>query len=57
MVLLLYQRHKISSKLYDVLTESRGPHGEPVQYQQKSLFADVDSPNTQAANNLKRRGI
>ena len=48
-------RHKISSKLYDVLTESRGPHGEPVQYQQKSLFADIDSPNTEAANNLKRK--
>ena len=48
-------RHKLSSKLYDVLTESRGPHGEPVQYQEKSLFSDVNSPNNQAAYNQKRR--
>lgn len=48
-------RYKISEKLYDVVTESRGPHGEPVEYQQKSLFHDVDSPNTQAAINLRKR--
>jgi len=48
-------RYKISEKLYDVYTESRGPHGEPVEYQQKSLFHEVDSPNTQAAINLRKR--
>lgn len=48
-------RYKISEKLYDVYTESRGPHGEPVEYQQRSLFHDVNSPNTQAAINLKKR--
>ena len=48
-------RYKISEKLYDVFTEPRGPHGEPVKYQQRSLFHDVDSPNTQAAINLRKR--
>lgn len=48
-------RHRLSAKLYDVLTESRGPHGEPVQYQEKSLFSDLHSPNNQAAMNQKRR--
>ena len=48
-------RYKISEKLYDVFTEPRGPHGDPVEYQQRSLFHDVDSPNTQAAINLRKR--
>ena len=49
-------RHKLSELLYGrTLIESRGPHGEPVEYEQKSLFAEVDSPNTQAAVNLRKR--
>ena len=48
-------RHKLSSKLYDVVTESRGPHCEPVQYQENPLLSDVNSPNNQAAYNQKRR--
>lgn len=51
-------RHKISEFIYGrPITIPPGPHSdeEPETYEQKSLFHDVDSPNTQAAINLKKR--
>jgi len=48
-------QYKISDKLYDVLTESRGPHGEPVRYQQKSLFSTIYDSTDVLSVNLKRR--
>jgi hypothetical protein len=51
-------KHKISEFIYGrPITIPPGPHSdeEPETYEQKSLFHDVDSPNTQAAVNLKKR--
>ena len=51
-------RHKISEFIYGrPITIPPGPHSdeEPETYEQKSLFHDVDSPNTQAAINLKKK--
>lgn len=51
-------RHKISEFIYGrPITIPPGPHSdeEPETYEQKSLFHDVDSPNTQAAINLRKR--
>lgn len=51
-------RLKISEFIYGrPITIPPGPHSdeEPETYEQKSLFHDVDSPNTQAAVNLKKR--
>lgn len=51
-------RYKISEFIYGrPITIPPGPHSdeEPETYEQKSLFHDVDSPNTQAAINLRRR--
>lgn len=51
-------RFKISELLYGrPITIPPGPHSdeEPEIYEQKSLFHDVDLPNTQAAINLRKR--
>lgn len=51
-------RYKISEFIYGrPITIPPGPHSdeEPETYEQKSLFHDVNSPNTQAAVNLKKR--
>ena len=48
-------QYKMSDKLYDVLTEPRGPHGVPVRYQQKSLFSTMYDSTDVLSVNLKRR--
>ena len=51
-------RFKISELLYGrPITIPPGPHSdeEPETYEQKSLFSEIDSPNTQAAIDLRKR--